>query len=220
MVNLESIDSSSTKKKSVKISGASFVSSVDTISGGEVTNIDTVYINGGNITLSNFSNTGMSSGSYAELSNNHFMIYGNTKVLSEPAIVFDSNKAEGAGDYVAKFNGHMKVSGNIDAWNVYKNTDWSTSKATNGYCKLPNGVIIQWGYQVVTPTAANTVTTQSVTFPITFPSACRGVQVTARTSVPNIITSSSANITSSGFEIAMTRTNTTATGYSWFAIGY
>ena len=54
------------------------------------------------------------------------------------------------------------------------------SLVTNGYKVFPNGLILQWGYQVVTPTAANTITIQSVTFPIKFPSSCRGVQVTPK----------------------------------------
>lgn len=103
---------------------------------------------------------------------------------------------------------------------AYAKTEWDSSKGTNGYCKMPTGVIIQWGYQIVAPTAANTVALQDITFPIAFPSSCRGVQITPRTAVPNIVTSGSTNVASTGFTISMTRTNTTETSYSWFAIGY
>lgn len=103
---------------------------------------------------------------------------------------------------------------------AYARSEWDSSKATNGYCKFPNGVIVQWGYQLVTVTAANTVMTQDVTFPIAFPSACRSVQISPRTTVPNIVTCGTTSISTSGFQLTMTRTNTTDTGYSWFAIGY
>ena len=42
-----------------------------------------------------------------------------------------------------------------------------SSLAANGYQKLPSGLIIQWGSSTITAGTANTVT-----FPITFPTAC------------------------------------------------
>ncbi len=45
----------------------------------------------------------------------------------------------------------------------------SVSKNANGYCKFPNGVIIQWGnVQFASSTA-------SITFPLAFPTGCAGV---------------------------------------------
>jgi hypothetical protein len=44
----------------------------------------------------------------------------------------------------------------------------AASKATAGYAKFPNGVIIQWG--LYTPGGANTST--AVTFPVAFPTLC------------------------------------------------
>lgn len=49
------------------------------------------------------------------------------------------------------------------------------SKTANGYTKLPNGMILQWG---VSGNVAGDYST-SVTFPIAFPTACLNVQVAA-----------------------------------------
>lgn len=103
---------------------------------------------------------------------------------------------------------------------AYARSEWSSSKGANGYCKLPNGVIFQWGTTTITPSAADTVTSKDITFPIAFPSACRCVQVSAATTVPNRVTQGFSGDTTTGFSIYMTRTNTTNTIYDWFAVGY
>jgi len=53
----------------------------------------------------------------------------------------------------------------------------SNSKNTNGYCKLPNGLILQWGIDY---SAGITVQSYSKTinFPMAFPNACFQVQLT------------------------------------------
>jgi hypothetical protein len=50
-------------------------------------------------------------------------------------------------------------------------TDWSNSKAASGYFKIGSGLYVQWG---VTGSLA-TATTTSISFPTTFPTACRQV---------------------------------------------
>ena len=52
--------------------------------------------------------------------------------------------------------------------------DGIVSKTSNGYCKLPNGLIMQWGTSATT-TANYAVGT--ITFPIPFPNACLNVQI-------------------------------------------
>ena len=48
--------------------------------------------------------------------------------------------------------------------------DFTSSKATNGYQKLPSGLIIQWGY--VSGNSGSATNVQwNITFPITFPNA-------------------------------------------------
>lgn len=51
--------------------------------------------------------------------------------------------------------------------------DGTVSKIENGYCRLPNGLILQWA----TGVGGTTETSQTITFPIAFPNACLNVQV-------------------------------------------
>lgn len=53
-----------------------------------------------------------------------------------------------------------------------KTADFSQSLTTSGYCKLPNGVIMQWGRFTALIDATTTVN-----FPIVFPNLCGGVTV-------------------------------------------
>ena len=52
----------------------------------------------------------------------------------------------------------------------------SGDKAANGWCRLPNGLILQWGFKPA-PTGRYDVN-QSVVFPVTFPTACLNVSLT------------------------------------------
>jgi hypothetical protein len=54
-------------------------------------------------------------------------------------------------------------------------TDFDNSLATNGYQKLPGGLIIQWGADTNDMTEGEN---RTYTFPIAFPSTCATVQVT------------------------------------------
>ena len=60
----------------------------------------------------------------------------------------------------------------LHASSFSKLADFIASKTTNGYCKLPNGMIIQAGR--FTATNDSTVT---VSFPVAFPNLCMGVVV-------------------------------------------
>lgn len=63
------------------------------------------------------------------------------------------------------------------------NTDFTGSNQSltaNGYQKLPGGVIIQWGSLSATSIAASSSRTDSVTFPVAFPTACLNASATAR----------------------------------------
>ena len=88
--------------------------------------------------------------------------------------------------------------------------------STNGYQKLPGGLIIQWG-RATTSSGWNTITT----FPITFPSACMAVVVT-----PDVQTSPTGAGISDMIGVKYRQTSgfyggTYAIGYFvWIAIGY
>jgi hypothetical protein len=79
--------------------------------------------------------------------------------------------------------GALSVSGNVTASTVPTTANHLTNKTyvdgvnsltTNGYSKLPSGLIIQWG---VTP--ASTASARTLTFPIAFTTGCFNVVATA-----------------------------------------
>jgi hypothetical protein len=96
--------------------------------------------------------------------------------------------------------------------------DDGKSLATNGYQKLSNGLILQWGdYD-------DTLTSKAVTFPIAFPNAV--LAITPNTLAPTADTGGTTGTTSvvhdtislAGFTLSIYSV-TSGTG-SWFAIGY
>ena len=98
--------------------------------------------------------------------------------------------------------------------------------STNGYTKLPNDLIDQWGEVLMSWQGEGPV---KVTFPIAFPNACYNVQITAKSSgrsgfVGTDLTIGVGEITATGFSAML---NTWAQGVSvneflgflWRAIG-
>ena len=91
------------------------------------------------------------------------------------------------------------------------------SLTTDGYQKLPGGLIIQWG-------TTGTITgpsTAPVTFPINFPSACANIQLTIKdasgdtssTGIP-----AARSVTSAGFILYNGEDPNMI--FNWLAIGY
>lgn len=87
--------------------------------------------------------------------------------------------------------------------------DFTNVKNTNGYQKLPSGLIIQWG------SATGTTAGVSVTFPIAFPSACPFVGASAGGNISTAWGATSGP-TTTGFTLYCSATLTTF----WLAIGY
>lgn len=116
-------------------------------------------------------------------------------------------------------NPKVKVGSNVHTMFHTGNTGFSQNTGANGYVKMPNGIIIQWGAISITP-VANTVTTGKVTFPIAYPNSCRSVVVTPHTSRADIVRATFDELSTSGFVMQVYRTNTTAFGTKWIAIGY
>jgi microcystin-dependent protein len=99
--------------------------------------------------------------------------------------------------------------------------DGVSSLATNGYQKLPGGLIIQWGKNT---TAAGDV---SVSFPTAFPTAALSVTVTmiANPTSSQLFSATADQITASGFAASKRyqagATTTAATEpFNWIAVGY
>jgi len=89
---------------------------------------------------------------------------------------------------------------------------------STGYQKLPNGVIIQWGYSSVAPGASGGTT---VTFPITFPTAFTGISTQVSDTITSTITTALliSSISTSSVKLGTTYASGNLPVY-WIAIGY
>lgn len=98
----------------------------------------------------------------------------------------------------------------------------STANGPQGNLLLNGGssqpVLIQWGRVNITPTAANTSTTQEVFFPYSY-SGLPVVKLEKISSDPAIIDDSAYNVNNDRFSIVIKRTNTAVTSVMWWAIG-
>ena len=89
-----------------------------------------------------------------------------------------------------------------------------------GRVHFSNGLLIQWGVATITP-VANTPTGMAVTFPVSYTSVPMVVASPITTVGGTTVTSGTAtNITVTGFDAYVTRSNTTSTSVGWIAIGY
>ena len=81
-----------------------------------------------------------------------------------------------------------------------------------------NPILIQWGRVSITPTAANTVTKSAINFDREY-QGIPAVFTEMSSGAPATIDIAAGDITASGFNIYLQRTNTVATSIMWFAIG-
>ncbi len=95
----------------------------------------------------------------------------------------------------------------------------NTSGSNSSYMILGN-LLLCWGRISITPSAANTPTTKTITFPKKF-SLNPAVIVNPQTGVPGTYVTgcSSSSTTTSSAKINITRKDTTSTSIDWFAIG-
>lgn len=102
--------------------------------------------------------------------------------------------------------------------------------ATNGWQRLPSGLIVQWGEYTTTlsvlPSTATTPT--SLTFPLAFPTACANVQMTPRNpsndafadSFPELISRTTTGFVMVPQNSAGSGSTLVMNGFHWLAIGY
>lgn len=89
--------------------------------------------------------------------------------------------------------------------------------AQNGWNRIIQNADIQSGSVSITPTAINTSTYKSITFPVPF-SVTPAVTATPVTSGPNVVSTSVLDITPAGCKIYLTRSDTAqATSVMWIA---
>ncbi len=94
----------------------------------------------------------------------------------------------------------------------------------NGHVHFANGLLIQWGKFTYTPTAANTVVSTTISFPIAYDETPR-VGADPHAAEPHIIECSVGNGSSNyaalrGMTVYLRKTNTSAAPFQWMAIGY
>ncbi len=98
------------------------------------------------------------------------------------------------------------------------------SKNTNGYTKLPNGMILQWG--TVAGSMSNGFKQLWVNFPITFPNTCHAVICTPKTSggyeLSGLLVETDFNSIGLNFNIRQIMGNAGNHAFqaTWIAIGY
>lgn len=98
-------------------------------------------------------------------------------------------------------------------------------KGQNGYTKLPNGLILQWGTQDYASNPGEV--SASITFPIAFPNSCLNISLTRKISAPSYDGDGTALListtqTMAHISLQYMNQNTTGSlrGYTWLAIGY
>jgi hypothetical protein len=93
------------------------------------------------------------------------------------------------------------------------------SLASEGYQKLPGGLIIQWGTGTSSGTSRPNFTK---TFPVSFPTACLSVQVIPVDAVQSYQAMLHASPTTTAFNGCITTDTYVSSGiaFMWFAIGY
>ena len=99
-------------------------------------------------------------------------------------------------------------------------SDFASLRAGNGYQKLPNGLILQWGsVSIGVDSAVN------ITFPIAFPNAVLNAQSTVNgggaIGGAAVLSSHVGSLSATGMTVAMTENGVPgAKPMYWFAIGY
>ena len=91
--------------------------------------------------------------------------------------------------------------------------DFTSSKATNGYQKLPGGLIIQWG-------ESKSRSSNDITFPIAFPNACLNATCTNGRNTDSNSDYFAVNMSSYTTTKFSTQHYDSAVDLSWMAIGY
>lgn len=116
--------------------------------------------------------------------------------------------APSTSDNVLASNGSLWASTALSALGVF-----GKSLTSNGYQKLPGGIILQWGKYTTAVTNAAT----AITFPIAFPTACLQVNPGQNGTSYSQFAPSATSITTTGCSIY---NNSIGQVVTWLAIGY
>ena len=122
-------------------------------------------------------------------------------------------------------NVNFDGSRNVSVDTVLNLAEFTNLKAENGYQRLPNGLILQWGK--LTSDRYLGESTQSITFPIAFPTACLNVQANMYMAKHSPLGDGGIfvidfNRNTAKFSLQNIGTNSVGDlrGFYWFSIGY
>ena len=101
---------------------------------------------------------------------------------------------------------------------------FANTKNENGYTKLPNGIVLQWGKHAVFE-ETKAIATYAAVFPISFPNACLNISLSKIDAgggdVFNILSSPAPTKTGFSFGVSDKGANPITGGHMfWWAIGY
>ena len=137
---------------------------------------------------------------------------------------WDSARNHGIWRYLSStqnlvFDANVKVT-RANGGDEFITSDPVTHGSRTGKAFMSNGLLIQWGVENITP-VANTPTAKAVTFSTSYTSVPMVVACPITTAMGASVTGGTvADITATGFNAYVTRTNTTNTSVGWIAIGY
>lgn len=149
-------------------------------------------------------------------------------LLAEPGVGRGWELAAGAATEVLQLGFKLNTASAVEAKvTIDKNGNvfsiGNAAKANNGYCRMLNGLILQWGRQTTTVSPGDAAAT--VTFPLAFPTACYWAGVSSRNPssvntqgcVPEVVGYSAAQL-NLYIQYLGAGTNSLA-GFQWMAIG-
>ena len=108
--------------------------------------------------------------------------------------------------------------------NIYLNGMYRSTP--NGYSKLPNGLIMQWGTWVRTASETNNSVTYTITFPTSFPNTCLQIVpyasafATTGNWAPQNCASAISDYSTSDFKFKFSTVTNIRNELKWIAIGY
>lgn len=137
---------------------------------------------------------------------------------------WDTARSHGIWRYLSStqnlvFDANVKVT-RANGGDEFVSSNPITHGNRTGKVHMSNGLLIQWGVETITP-VANTPTVSAVKFSTSYTSIPMVVASPITTVGGTTVSSGTAtNITTTGFEAYVTRSNTTATSVGWIAIGF
>ena len=144
--------------------------------------------------------------------------------VNQNGIEFRKNYGETSGSFRPMVDNALDLGSSNYKWkNIYLS---GVSKSKNGYTKLPNGLIMQWGTWVKTATETSSSYTYTINFPTSFPSTCLMVVPYASAFStkgnyhPQCCASVMSDSSASDFKFKIATTIDIRNELNWIAIGY